>query len=179
MLRVAPLGQMVRNIREGNNPLACRRFRTCLRHCTESPRIAAANFYGDPCDLNARMDHAPDSLPPCQVPLTTVCSAFSKRSASRPSVLRSTPAVHVPEYSPSLPETAARQAPVHRVGDFAADHPPLATVLPCASASVHAPVTAPLAESGTALQVPISVRPLLDLALQVPDWFFCTVPDAS
>jgi hypothetical protein len=115
------------------------------------------------------MDHAPDRLPARQVPLTAVRTAFSKRSTNDASTSRSTPAVQVPEYSPRRPAMTARQAPLHRPGAFAADHPPLATCLPCASASAHVPVTVPLVESGTAVQVPISVTPLLVLALHVPE----------
>ena len=63
----------------------------------------------------------------------------------------------------------ARQAPVHCVGDFAADHAPLATVLSCASTSVQVPVTAPFVMSKTAVHVPNSVRPVLVLAPQLPD----------
>ena len=37
--------------------------------------------------LNALMDQAPDCLPARQLPLTTVCSACSKRSANRASAL--------------------------------------------------------------------------------------------
>lgn len=68
----------------------------------------------------------------------------------------------------------ARQAPVHRVGDFAADQAPLASALPFASTSVHVPVTAPLVVSGTAVHVPASGTPLPVVALHVPDRVVCT-----
>jgi hypothetical protein len=51
----------------------------------------------------------------------------------------------------------------------AADHPPVATALPCALASVHVPVTMALVESGIAVHVPMNVRPLLAPALHVPN----------
>src|SRR5215211_6748318 len=94
--------------------------------------------------LNVRIDHAPDSPPTRQVPLTMACIAFSKRSASGASGFPSTAAVQVPEYSPARPDISARQAPVHPWGDFAADHAPSARALPCASTSVHVPVTVPV-----------------------------------
>ena len=63
----------------------------------------------------------------------------------------------------------ARQLPVHRVEDFDADHAPLATDLPRASTTAHVPVTVPAVESGSAVHAPTNVRPVLVLALQVPD----------
>jgi hypothetical protein len=85
----------------------------------------------------------------------------------------------VPEYSPCLPATLARQAPFHCVAAFAADQPPLATVLPCASVSVHIPVTVLPVESRTAVHVPISGAPLAVVALHVPDRLFCAVAAES
>src|SRR5690242_3808401 len=93
---------------------------------------------------DARIDHAPDCLPMRQVPLTTACIAFANISTNRAFDLRSARAVHVPEYSPSLPAITARQAPFHCVADFAADHAPLASVRPCPSTSVQEPVTVPV-----------------------------------
>ena len=116
---------------------------------------------------NARMDHAPDCPPARQLPLTTVCIANLNRSAKGAPGLSSTAALHVPEYSVLLPETAARQPPVHPVRDFAADHPPLVTGLPLASRTVHVPVTVPAAGPVMAVHVPPSVRPVLLLALHV------------
>ena len=79
-----------------------------------------------------------------------------------------TVALQEPEYSALLPETEDRQAPVHPVGDFAADHPPAATVVPFASSRVHVPVTAPVFGSATAVHVPFSVSPVLLRAVQPP-----------
>ena len=123
--------------------------------------------------LDVRMDHAPDPLPARHVPLTTASIAFSNRSAKRAFGLRSTRAVHVPEYSPAVPAMAARHAPVHRVGDFAADHAPPASVLPCASRSVHVPVTVPWIVSSSAVHVPARGAPLLVVALHAPVRLFC------
>lgn len=117
----------------------------------------------------ARIDHAPDCLPARQLPLTTVFAAVSKRSAKLAFGLRLTLALHVPEYSALLPDTAARHAPFHPVRDFAADHPPRLTVRPFASTSVHVPLTAPVVGSATAVQVPPSVSPVLLLAVHDPD----------
>src|SRR6187549_741084 len=75
--------------------------------------------------------------------------------------------VHVPAWSAVLPVTTARQAPLHPDGDFDAPQAPPVTVLPCASTSVHVPLTVPLAVSGTTVHVPVSVRPELLLALHV------------
>src|SRR5215217_49019 len=108
---------------------------------------------------NARTDHAPDCPPVRQFPLTTVCTAILNRSAKPTSALRLTRALHVPEYSALLPETAARHSPVHPVRDLAADHPPLVTGLPLASMTVHVPVTVPVVGSVMAVHVPPSVRP--------------------
>jgi hypothetical protein len=119
--------------------------------------------------FDARMDHAPDLLPARQLPLATACIAFAKRSTNRALGSRSTLDVHVPEYSPSLPAMAARQAPFQRVADFAADQAPPATVPPCLSTSVHVPVTVPFVVSGTAVHAPASVRPLPFVALHEPD----------
>jgi len=116
---------------------------------------------------NTLMDHAPDCPRARQVPLTAFCTAILKRSAKPASGLRSALALHVPEYSSLLPETAARHAPVQPVRDFAADHPPLVTGLPLASLTVHVPVTAPVVGSVVAVHVPPSVRPVLLLALHV------------
>src|SRR5687768_3993646 len=120
-----------------------------------------------PFQLNARMDHAPDCPPARQRPLTTDSTAFSARFDSRAPAPRSTSALHVPAYSPVRPDTIARQEPFHPAGDFIADHPPRARVLPLVSTSVHVPVTPPDAGSGTAVHVPISVWPLLLVALHV------------
>ena len=113
------------------------------------------------------MDQDPEYPPYRHLPLTTLCTAFSNRSANPARLLRLTLALHVPVYSPSRPEMTARQAPVHPAGDFDADHPPSVIVLPCASTSVHVPVTVPFVVSGTAVHVPPSVRPVLLLALHV------------
>jgi len=121
-----------------------------------------------PPQSDARIDHAPDCRPARQAPLTTVFTASSKRSAKRTSGSRSTSALHVPAYSPLLPDTAARQAPVHPFGDFAADHAPRLTIVPFSSMRVHVPVTAPVFGSGVAVQVPPSVRPARFDALQEP-----------
>jgi len=114
------------------------------------------------------MDHDPDWLMVRQLPLTAVFRAASKRSASRALPLRLTPPLHLPEYSPLLPETDARQDPVHPAADFAADHAPRLNVWPFASTSVHVPVTVPLVASATAVHVPTSVSPVLFLALHEP-----------
>src|SRR5205085_7746506 len=117
----------------------------------------------------ALIDHAPELLPDRQLPVTIACPAFSKRSARRAVFFNSTPDFHEPENSCSLPpKFAARQLPIHPSGDFDADHPPLAIVVPCALTSVHVPVTVPLVRSGTAVHVPPNVRPLLLLAPHVP-----------
>jgi len=129
--------------------------------------------------LIARIDHAPDRLPARQVPLTALCTAFSKRSTNRASALRSTPDAHVPENSPSRPAMIARQAPVHPVADFAADHPPFATVPPCGPRSVHVPVTLPRVESATAVHVPTSVRPPPVVAAHVPERLLRAFPAES
>jgi hypothetical protein len=134
--------------------------------------------YGLPSRFAVRIDHAPDCGPARQLPLTTAATAFSKRSAIRASPFRSTLEVHVPEYSSLLPAASARQAPVHPVGAFAADHPPFITVLPCPSTSAHVPVIARPVESGFPVHVPINVRPLALAALHVPERSACA-PDAS
>src|SRR6185503_20416702 len=82
-------------------------------------------------------------------------------------VLSLTSAVHVPAYSPSLPETTARHPPIHLSGAFAADQPPSASFLPCASVSSQVPVTVP-AVSRAAVHVPIRVCPLAVAALHEP-----------
>jgi hypothetical protein len=117
--------------------------------------------------LNARIDQAPDWLAARQRPLMTRCTAVPKRSARGAFAWRPTLALHVPEYSVPLPETVARQWPVHSADAFVADHPPRATVLRCASRSVHVPVTWPVFESAVAVHVPISVRPVVLVALHV------------
>jgi hypothetical protein len=48
-------------------------------------------------------------------------------------------------------------------------------VLPCASTSVHVPVTVPLMGSGTAVHVPTKVTPPRLLALHVPDRSLCVL----
>src|SRR5262245_18341963 len=116
--------------------------------------------------LDTLMDHDPDCLPARQLPLTATCIALSKRSAKVALALRSVLALQVPEYSVLPPDTAARHVPLHPSGDFAADHPPRATVAPLAPTSVHVPVAAP-AGSETTVQVPAKVSPVLLRALHV------------
>ena len=125
--------------------------------------------HGGSSRLAARMAHAPDRPPERQLPLTTLRTAFSKRSANPAVPARSGRPLHVPEYSPWLPETTARHAPFHRSGDFAADHAPLASVRFSASTRVHVPVTVAPVESGSPVHVPISRIVLPDVALHVPD----------
>src|SRR5262252_3760044 len=102
-----------------------------------------------------------------QVPLAIVSNAFAKRSANCVDVLSPTSAVHDPEYSPSLPVTTARHPPIQASGAFAADQPPWASVLFCASVSSHVPVTVPFV-SRTAVHVPMKVCPLAVAALHEP-----------
>ena len=64
-------------------------------------------------------------------------------SARRPLGEIDTALVHVPEYSPVLPEIVDLQAPFHDWADLLADHPPCIRILPVASWSVHVPVTPP------------------------------------
>src|SRR6185503_3576482 len=106
------------------------------------------------------------------------CAAFSNISASRVPDFASRLAVQVPEYSPSLPATDARHAPAHPSGDLAADHPPSARVLPCASRSAHVPVAVPLG-SRTPVHAPISVRPLAVAALHEPVCLIGAMLDVS
>jgi hypothetical protein len=113
------------------------------------------------------MDQAPRCGPARQVPLTTACAAARKSSAKGASAASCRLVSQVPEYSPVLPDAAARQPPVHPVGDFAADHPPRANVRFCASMSVHAPLTAPVAGSTLYVHVPMNLPPLLVVALHV------------
>ena len=94
--------------------------------------------------LYTRIDHDPACFPARHVPLTASTPRPSRRrSASFACASRSTPALHVPEYSVLPPVAIARQAPVQPAGDFAADHPPRATVWPRASERVHVPVDRP------------------------------------
>ena len=95
------------------------------------------------------------------MPLIADSIAFANKSANVAAGASAVRAVQVPEYSPDRPAAAARQLPVHADGDFAADHPPVAVTRPCASFSVHVPVTAPVFGSSVAVHVPASVRPLL------------------
>ena len=117
--------------------------------------------------LNARIDHAPDCPPARQRPLTTESTAFSRRFDSRAPAPRSTSVLHVPAYSPVRPDTIARQVPFHPAGDFTADHPPRATRLALGIDERPCSGDAPDAGSGTAVHVPISVWPLLLVALHV------------
>src|SRR3954452_92943 len=133
----------------------------------DSLRMVAMEGRLNRVQLNARIDHAPDCPPARQRPLTTDSMAFSRRFDSRAPAPRSTSVLQVPPYSAVRPGTVARQLPFHRAGDFTADHPPRASVVPLASTSVHVPVTLPEAASGTAVHVPISVWPLLLVALHV------------
>src|SRR6185503_9593203 len=64
-------------------------------------------------------------------------------------------------YSRRCPAVAARQLPVHPVVDFAADQPPVAIVRPCASSSVHVPVTPPVFRCSITVHVPPTGRPSL------------------
>src|SRR5687768_10941172 len=70
--------------------------------------------------LNAWIVHVPDTPPARNVPLTAASSAFANMSANRAAGLRSTRAVHVPEYSPDRPSATARQLPLHPDGALAA-----------------------------------------------------------
>ena len=160
-------------IAPAGRPFLLKTTLTCaIDDASEERAAIAANSLQDSCaHFDVRIAHAPHCFPMRQVPLTAASIAFSKRSANRASEVRSTLVAHVPEYSPCFPETTARQAPVQRVADFAADHPPVATVRPCVSSSVHVPVTVLFAGLGTAVQVPRRMRPLLADAVQPPELF--------
>src|SRR5688572_4127628 len=133
---------------------------------TASPRTISATISIE-AQLNAWIVHAPDTPPARNVPLTAASSAFANMSANRAAGLRSTRAVHVPEYSPDLPSTLARQLPVQPDAALAAAHAPRLTTRPCASTRVHVPVTAPVFASTVAVHVPPSISPVLLRAAQV------------
>lgn len=90
---------------------------------------------------NVRIDHEPEDEPAFHVPVTTACKADSNISNKRALGEVDTALVHVPEYSPVLPEIADRQAPFQDWSDLLADHPPRIRILALASWSVHVPVT--------------------------------------
>jgi hypothetical protein len=81
--------------------------------------------------------------------------------------------VHVPEYSPELPETVALQAPFQACADLLAAHPPCIRILPEESWSIHVPVTPPV-WSACAVHRPAKY-PDCAVALQVP---FRSAPEA-
>jgi hypothetical protein len=112
-------------------------------------------------------------LPARQVPLTAAFTALAKISANGASARTSVLARHVPEYSDLPPAADARHAPIQPDGDFEADHMPRATVPPRGPASVHVPVTLPVLATGVAVQVPLTVKPVLLVADHVPDRAFC------
>lgn len=82
-------------------------------------------------------------MPVFHVPVTAARMADSSIAARRAAGESETAPVHVPEYSPALPETAALHAPFHDCADLLADHPPCIRILPVASWSIHVPVALP------------------------------------
>jgi catechol 2,3-dioxygenase-like lactoylglutathione lyase family enzyme len=133
-----------------------------LRMSAAGPDSCFSHWLAD-----ARIVHEPDTLPARNVPLIAVSTAFANISANSAFGLRSTLAVHAPEYSPCFPSTKARHAPVQPDAALTADQVPRMTVRPLASISVHPPVTAPVFASSVAVHVPPSASPVLLRAAQV------------
>ena len=61
----------------------------------------------------ARIDHEPEDEPAFQVRVTAACNADSNMSIRRSWGEVDAALVHVPEYSPVLPEIVDLQAPFH------------------------------------------------------------------